>query len=437
MKHLLKTSRISTLSFFTLIAFNLNTFATDPHIAVGAKGYKQDCKKHTVIVIDTGFNTEEPALKDCFVTTKYASESVRKSQVLSTFHAKLLKKRKAEKYDLKYLRDGYSNIGKLFTRDQFFSYYTTRTGLNASELEYLITRHEQLSHGTHVSGIIAGKKIGLAKNCKIIPIDTLNRTVDEALFEALLIAKSQKISAVNISLRLSKAKQFMTSERMAIISLLCKETMVFKSAGNYATSYGDDDETRSLIMLANQRKGRFIVCGSLAYDNDQERHSPFSELAGSAEYYIAAPGSNIESCTGLGLIERMSGTSMASPMTIAVYINLLTKLQKEYKDLINEDHAMTVLLASTRQESLNDSVLFSGKQIGKGVVDLGHAIDIAPQILGLDSDITDWEIVRKPKKANKTCKLLRQKVKEQIEQKSVFQRMKHAANYLNPWAYAQ
>ncbi len=437
MKHLLKTSKISILSFFVLIALCINTFATDPHIAVGAKGYKQDCKKHTVIVIDVGFNTEDPALKDTFVTTKYATGSVGRSEALSVYYAKLLKNRKAKKYDLEYLKEGYKSIGKLFRKNQFFSHYSTQTGLSEYELEYLITRHEQLSHGTHVSGIIAGKKIGLAKNCKIIPIDTLNRTVDEALFEAFLIAKSQKISAVNISLRLCKAKQFMTSERMAIISMLCKETMVFKSAGNYATSYGDDDETRSLMMLANQRKGRFIVCGSLAYDNDQERHSPFSELAGSAEYYVAAPGSNIDSCTGLGLIERKSGTSMASPMTVGVYINLLTKLQKDYKDLITEDNVMTILLASARQESLNDSILFSGRQIGKGVVDLGHAIDIAPQILGLDSDITDWEIVRKPKKANKTCKLLRQKVKEQIEQKSVFQRMKHAANYLNPWAYAQ
>ena len=415
-------SRILALSFFTLIAFNLNTFATDPHIAVGAKGYKQDCKDHTVVVIDAGFNTTEKALKHAFADLTYAAKSAEKSKIMDTINAKI----KKSKFTFEYLRERCKVAAEMdallpgYLRD-YFEHFSKEAGITPYQLQRILYDHDDLSHGTHVAGIIAGKKIGLAKNCKIIPIDTISRTIDEALAEAISIAKKRKISAVNISLGFSESEEAMSQRLMDLVQELCSYAPVFKSAGNSATSYGDDAETNSLIQLAEKCQGRFILSGSLAYNPfGQERHSDFSELAGKAEeYYVAAPGSNIESCTGLGIIERMSGTSMASPMTVAVYVNLLTKLQKDYKDLVTDNDAIKVLLASTRQTSINDSTLFEGNKIGKGVIDLGHAIDVAPQVLNLDEDLADWNIVRQIK---------------DVKPKGMFGFLKAAASYYNPWS---
>lgn len=418
------TSKTAIIALLSLFILNLNAFAIDPHVAVGAEGYKQDCKGHTVIVIDSGFDMNEPGLSESFTNKMHTTKSMIGSIRLHSLNAKIKKSRLSPQFNWGYLMSQFSV--KDFSNPTHKTLENLKrcsqlTGITRDEIKEMFCIQSHFLHGTLVAGIIAGKGMGIAQNCNIIPIDQINRNLDSSLEITLDLVKKQPVSAVNMSLTFSKAGQPISSKRKHLISEICKHTVIFKAAGNSGTNYGDGEETKSIMELTQQCKGRLIIVGNTAYDqNNQEYLYQSSEKAGNEEYYIGAPGTNIKSYIGLGYTSKQSGTSMASPLALGVYVNILAKLQADYGDSITLDDAVKVLLTSARKESINRTTRFDQNIMGKGVVDLGYAISIAPQVLDLDEELAEWNILRDPK----------------LEEKEELSYISYATSFLNPWAYA-
>ncbi len=355
-----KVIRNVSFSFVVAVIFCSASWAITPVNEVEASRSLQDCADHTVIVIDGGFDTENKALHEAFITKKYVSSSVKKSSEL----------RKLNMHN----EDTYKNYLKIM---------------------------DEISHGTHTSGIIAAKNLGLAKNCKIIPIDVLDRTIDEALEIALSLVKKQNISAINISLRLSSAEQEAISEKTSsLVKEICKHTVIFKSPGNGGTYMGDDARTKSLADLSSACKGRMVLVGNI-YCNafcEKSLHES-SERAGIAKNFISAPGTRIDSYVALDEIERHSGTSMSSPMALGLYINLLEKLIQDHKNEVTMDDALNVLFVSANKKDGSGGYLKS-KDVGAGVIDLNNAVKCADEILGFGPNLDDWVIIEDNKSFN-------------------------------------
>jgi len=160
-------------------------------------------------------------------------------------------------------------------------------------------------HGTHVSGIIAGKKYGVAKQAKLVSVQVLDKNGKGSMSNLIAgldwVAKHAKrgSSIVNLSLGGAKTTQEANALNQAVDALVKAGIPVFVAAGNSASD--------ACNILPAGNKNVFAVA---AIDN-MDVMDPNACYGKCVDLF--APGVDVTSDYLDNKHATMSGSSMASP----------------------------------------------------------------------------------------------------------------------------
>jgi subtilisin family serine protease len=231
-------------------------------------------KKVTVAVIDTGFDTKNSGFKNI----------------------------KLEGFDMKKLNQDI-NPHTLVVNEQ--------------------GKYGLASHGTHVAGIVAqvaGQAIGTIKGFKLgakSHSGIMNRAFNE-------IAKDKSISVVNISYGIHNYHY------EGIKKLLKAGKVVTISAGNDQEKFGLDQASK-IVELAKEYQTLLFV-GALGQSGKPTSWSAVPGTKEASKHFIFAPGYQIDSYVPMANNsnghQKLSGTSMASPVVAGVITNLMANFPK-------------------------------------------------------------------------------------------------------------
>ncbi|CAO3696555.1 unnamed protein product [Umbelopsis ramanniana] len=160
-------------------------------------------------------------------------------------------------------------------------------------------------HGTHVSGIIAGKKYGVAKQAKLVSVQVLDKNGKGSMSNLIAgldwVAKHAKrgSSIVNLSLGVAKTTPGANALNQAVNALVKAGIPVFVAAGNSASD--------ACNILPAGNKNVFAVA---AIDN-KDVMDPNACYGKCVDLF--APGVDVTSDYLDNKHATMSGSSMASP----------------------------------------------------------------------------------------------------------------------------
>jgi subtilisin family serine protease len=206
------------------------------------------------------------------------------------------------------------------------------------------------SHGTHVSGTIAGTNYGVAKNTRIVPVRVLDCAgqlgTTSLIVQGLDWIRSHHQSnpgpaVVNMSLVLYPS----TAVDQAVQAVIDAGITVVAASGNTGTIGAGN----SCLWSPARVPAVITVNASDASDND----ATFSNYGSCSDLY--APGVSIRSA-GIGStteITTKSGTSMATPHVTGAVARILS-----------EDPTLTPAAVATRLMSLATNIDFGLAQYG-------------------------------------------------------------------------
>lgn len=176
------------------------------------------------------------------------------------------------------------------------------------------------AHGTHVAGIIAGKKnnglggYGINPNAQIIPIDVFDRmggASDYSIAQGILQAIKSGAKVINMSLGASVPSPLIEE---AVKKALAKNIVVVAAAGNSGNDWTNYPAGYEGVISVGNVDIRQKLAVSSSYGTSID---------------VVAPGEQIYStiyeAEKLSSFRKLSGTSMASPVVAGVASLLLTK----------------------------------------------------------------------------------------------------------------
>ncbi len=198
--------------------------------------------------------------------------------------------------------------------------------------------YDYLSHGTHVSGIIAAPEnnygiTGVSPKVKIMPLKVFGSTGNMSnmsnLLRALQFADKNKANIVNLSL---SGRGFSRSLYDVMNSL--RNTLFVCAAGNNGFNTDTNPCFPASYILPNN-----ITVASI------ERNGAISSFSnyGIKTVDVAAPGSGIYSTIPGNRFGYMSGTSMAAPFVAGV-----AALIKSYKKNLTPQQIISVIEKNTK-----------------------------------------------------------------------------------------
>lgn len=238
-------------------------------------------------------------------------------------------------------------------------------------------------HGTYVAAVAAGAKNdsgvhGVAFNSALLIARTDNSCPspnagcnhsDNDIAAGVELATSSGARVINISLGGSPPNLRLTR---AINSATAAGIIIVFSAGNdfdssnaaaRAAAVNPDNFPRTLMQDTSSANGLIVAVGAIDPATDQI--TGFSNRAGDqAQYYIAAPGVNINTRGLNGNLVSVGGTSFAAPHVSGA----LALLLEAFPNLTGKQ-AVDLLLKSARDAGTSgtDSVY------GRGILDIGRA----------------------------------------------------------------
>lgn len=198
--------------------------------------------------------------------------------------------------------------------------------------------YDDNGHGTHVAGIIAGKRYGIAPNCNIIALKVLDREGNGNVRESLsafrwIIENREKfgIRIINISMGMKKGTN-VAGEKWLLtgIDLLWQAGLVvIAAAGNRGPQAGS--------VTVPGIHDKIITVGSA----DEMYSGRGSKKEKIWKPDLVAPGRDIISCDykGNGYVKK-KGTSMATPIVSGAVALLLS----EQPSLTNDEVKRKLLL---------------------------------------------------------------------------------------------
>lgn len=203
-------------------------------------------------------------------------------------------------------------------------------------------------HGTHCSGIVAGKNTGVAPKCELFGLRVLDsdgKGSEVDIIKALEWAVDNHIDVCNMSFGSSHSSLF---EKKAIEYALNNGVILCSAAGNSGVKeYSYPASYEGVISVA-------------AVDSDNERAS-FSTM--NDKICISAPGVDIVSSVPGNSYSSLSGTSMAAPHVTGV-VALIKSLQDASPRAAKEIAAATAF-------ELGDSV-----EYGAGLIRADEAVAV-------------------------------------------------------------
>jgi serine protease len=188
-------------------------------------------------------------------------------------------------------------------------------------------------HGTHVAGIIAGNRYGVAKhaNVKGLRVCRQNLCPESALLSGLdWVAQNHLAPAVvNMSIDLKFKSQAVAD---AINALYARGIFVVSAAGNSAMNACTD--TQGLPYPANVATGNHVVAAT-------ESDRLWSRFGTGSGYgpciFMSAPGVAIPSTAANGGSEARTGTSQATPHVAGVAALILQASPKLSADEVAQE----------------------------------------------------------------------------------------------------
>ncbi|MDJ0661406.1 MAG: S8/S53 family peptidase [Crocosphaera sp.] len=210
-------------------------------------------------------------------------------------------------------------------------------------------------HGTHVAGLICGRRIGVAPDATVINglmIPKGRGTLVNFIIALEWAANNPEIQIVNLSAGL---QGFFSDMEEVIRDMLAVGVLPVCASGNEGENYTrSPGNYRSVLSVgASNKQGRvtsFSSSGTLIVENTTYKIP-----------HLVAPGEAVYSSVVQGGYEAWNGTSMATPIVSGVAALLLER----YPDL-------TVL--DLREELLNRCELLlnqSKERQGKGLIQVG------------------------------------------------------------------
>ncbi len=315
----------------------------------------------TVAVVDSGTDTEHPALKDNIWINDY------QGQVLCTNDANGCNTTKFTK--------GYLGTGEI----QPFG--TSGPGDPCPE-----EVAQDCKHGTHVAGIIAGKSeggaYGVCPFCNIMTLQVISKNKegkpgiqDSAIVRAFkYISNFQNQGRPLVRIVNSSFGKFQRSRSVALLVRQLGDTLVIGAAGNEDT---------------NSRQYPAALDAALAVSalDTQDKKASFSNFGTWVD--VAAPGVLISSAIpGSSSTGRLSGTSQASPI-VAGIAALLFSMNPNFSVTEVKDRLMRTADGSIYNPDENEGFNFthyyyptaSGNLplLGTGIIDGEAALKDVPQ----------------------------------------------------------
>lgn len=195
------------------------------------------------------------------------------------------------------------------------------------------------NHGTHVSGLIAGKHIGVAPDATLAVAAVLTEKRGQACHHAAILAgldwliktdftgnQEPGCPVINTSLQIRGFNDFL----YGTLAIACQAlgTLMVAASGNHATANPQQPST----------PGNYDIVIGVGATDQNDQVAPFSqwgkvkELGGIAKPDLCAPGVNIWSSIPTNGYQSMSGTSMASPLVCGAIALLL----QQKPDLAND-----------------------------------------------------------------------------------------------------
>lgn len=275
-----------------------------------------------------------------------------------------------------------------FLKDQLSSqrYNTDNHGENIGET--LIYKEGEFifeNHGTHISSILISTDrqwAGIAKNSTLLPIKLGVYHGDQAMVRALDYVAKSKARIVNLSFALSYSDRAISPNvKKALQRLAQEDKLIVIAAGNEGKALEDSVYGRSLVEIATSPEvdGRIILVG--AYESPflgEERRASFSTFPGSvraAQFFLSAPGVDIEAAFANHKTGKLSGTSMATPMVCGVAALLMERFPS-----FSSQKIAHLLLKGARKINKNGHLL-SQKTWGQGLLDAFVAYGYGLEIL--------------------------------------------------------
>jgi len=206
-------------------------------------------------------------------------------------------------------------------------------------------------HGTHVSGIIAGKKDeksgseGICGSVEIMPLRVMSfyrelRDIDLAMAIRYAADNGAKI------ISLSFGKYYTYNKSMvddAVKYAISKDILIIHGAGNA----GVDIDSKEYTFFPNKQYDNnggiakeWITVGASGWRDDSTLIAPFSNY-GKKNVDVFAPGLYIYSSTPMNCFRFESGTSMATPV-----VSGLAALIRSYYPKLNARQVKSVILSS-------------------------------------------------------------------------------------------
>ena len=227
-----------------------------------------------------------------------------------------------------------------------------------------------VSHGTHVAGIIAGQTIGIAPEAKIRPFNVDDENVLRELDGSEILAaladltnNSGNVRVVNMSFGV--INENCNSNYSNLIQLLEDLGIVSVAAGGNeaANSTSSPANCQNVIgVSATNQSGQFALdyaCGNLG-----------SSLGSHID--VAAPGDCIRSSI-VGGYDTWSGTSMAAPVVSAIVAHLFARCPSATPSDIRKSLEQTADYPSPKAEELESYT--DEDMYGRGIIDPLGAID--------------------------------------------------------------
>lgn len=251
-------------------------------------------------------------------------------------------------------------------------------------------------HGTHVAGIIAASRtngigiMGVADNVRIMSIRAVpdGDERDKDVANAIIYAVDNGAKVINMSFgkRYSVHKEAVDK---AVKYAESKDVLLLHAAGNDALNIDEIPHYPSKRFLGSKKEAKnWLDIGALSWRKGKDMPAPFSNY-GKKTVDIFAPGVDIYSVKTDGGYIKMSGTSMATPVTAGVaavlrsYFPSLTA--KQVKEIIVKSAITENQKSKVKRPGLADELNFDELCRTGGVVNLYKAVELAQKMTGLKS----------------------------------------------------
>lgn len=215
-------------------------------------------------------------------------------------------------------------------------------------------------HGTHVAGIIAGKTVGVAPECRLMALKALGNGMGafsiEDAFKYILdynekVPEQDRVVAVNCSW----GGPYNPIHHYLIRRLIHSGVAVIVAAGNAGDGKPETEEIFSWPGFLYE----VITTGATNKDGQPAGYS--SSYDG---IDIGAPGTEIYSAWPGGGYKLLSGTSMATPHVTAAYALIAAAFKQREGRYPTVDEGEDILFKHIRQIGADP------RFIGKGLLDL-------------------------------------------------------------------